>query len=247
MTAQTDNSGNPANGTAAWQRGLPNVLTLGRVALAVVFVVALSIWRIDRTRLPLQAPTGLDWWLLAAAAVFIAAALTDAADGYLARRWRVVSVFGRVMDPFADKLLVIAAFVLLAGPAFTSRHFPGESFSCVEPWMAVVVLGRELLVTSIRGVYEGKGVSFAATWSGKWKMILQCVCVPLVLVLIATRDTRPDVGGDTHGDGWDGATPGARYVIMLVVWATVLVTAWSGVPYVLRAVRESGKLAEGRA
>lgn len=219
---------------------MPNALTIGRVVLAGVFIWMLAVWSYDAS--PLARGGKEDPWLLLAAALFIGAAATDALDGHLARRWGVVSVFGRVMDPFADKVLVIGAFIMLSGPGFSSRQYPGEPISCVEPWMAVVILARELLVTTIRGVYESRGVSFAATASGKWKMILQCVCVPLVLVLIATKDTRPDVDLDTHGDGFDGATPGARYVIMLAVWATVVVTAWSGVPYVLRAVRERARL-----
>lgn len=225
-----------------WKRNLPNALTMARVVLAAAFFLILARWRYDAS--VMLTGRGTDRWLLAAAAVFVIAAVTDALDGALARRWGVVSVFGRVMDPFADKVLVLGAFVMLAGPGFTSRQFPNETITCVAPWMVVVMLARELLVTSIRGAYESRGVSFAASPSGKWKMILQSVCIPLVLVLIATRDTRPDVGMDTHGDGWDGAVPGARMVIMLVVWITVVVTVWSGVPYITRALRERGKLSD---
>lgn len=226
------------------QRRLPNALTMARLVIAAMFFVMLAMWSYDAS--PVARGARVDPWLLLAAGVFVAAAVTDALDGHLARRWDVVSVFGRVMDPFADKVLVIGAFIMLAGPGFASRLHSGGPISCVEPWMVVVILARELLVTSIRGVFEGRGVGFAATASGKWKMILQCICVPLVLVLIGTMDARPGVDLDTHGDGFDGATPGARYIIMAIVWATVVVTAWSGVPYVLRAMRERGSLGGSR-
>jgi CDP-diacylglycerol--glycerol-3-phosphate 3-phosphatidyltransferase len=94
--------------------------------------------------------------------------------------------------------------------------------SGVASWMAVVILGRELLVTSIRGVLEGQGIEFAATWHGKAKMILQSICIPLVLGILAFSNA--DRGSAAH------------LVIETAVWATVAITVWSGVPYVLRAV-----------
>lgn len=231
-------------------------MTMGRVVLGGVFFAMLAVWSYDES--PLATGTGgagRDPWLFAAAAVFVLAAVTDALDGHLARKWGVVSVFGRVMDPFADKVLVIGAFVMLCGPGFMHAElwWPGippditvgvampgpfierASVSHVAPWMVVVIVARELLVTSIRGIYESRGVSFAATMSGKGKMILQCACVPLVLVLVNFRARNNDVTGD-----W------ASEVIRWTVWVTVAVTAWSGVPYVVKAVRESGKLREGK-
>lgn len=179
-----------------------------------------------------------DWWLLIAAACFVVAAATDAADGFLARRWKVVSVFGRVMDPFADKLLVLGAFVFLAGSAFSVNDGRGGQWqvSGLLPWMAVAVFARELLITSLRGVYEARGVSFAATPIGKWKMILQSVYVPLTLVLLATSPvfTRNESGVSLSGAGW---------VIHATAWATVGISVWSGVPYIVRAIKGSRTLA----
>jgi CDP-diacylglycerol--glycerol-3-phosphate 3-phosphatidyltransferase len=171
--------------------------------------------------------------------VFILAAVTDALDGHLARKWGVVSLFGRVMDPFADKLLVLGGCAYLSGAMFAVHDLRGHWYqvSGVYPAMAVVVLARELLITSLRGVFESRGVSFAATASGKWKMILQSVCIPLVLLLLATTDVMrfTETGLELSVSG---------YVVIAVVWATVIVTVWSGLPYVLRAIRESGKLSE---
>lgn len=229
-------------GVSDFRRHVPNILTVLRVVLAAVFVVVLSRWRVDASPVVMgggaaRTESPPDTTLLLAMGVFVAAALTDALDGFLARQWRVVSVFGRVMDPFADKVLVLGGFILLAGPAFTSRQFPNETFSCVEPWMAVVILARELLVTSLRAAVESRGVSFAATTSGKLKMVLQSLCVPAVLYIMARYDVRPDWGADSGNDGMVGAVPPARLLLILIVHLTVIVTAWSAVPYVVRAAR----------
>lgn len=230
-------SPSPSLSPTPFQRALPNILTILRVFLAILFFVILSRWHVDASSLVNGKPTPPDRTLLLSAIIFIIAAITDALDGALARRWNVVSVFGRVMDPFADKVLVLGAFVILAGPAFTSRLFPYESFSCVEPWMAVAILARELLITSLRAAVEARGVSFAATASGKLKMVLQSICVPIVLVTMAYLDTRPDQGADSGNDGWVGAVPGGRLIILITVWLTVAVSLWSAVPYIIRAMR----------
>lgn len=231
----------PAIVAGPWERAAPNMLTACRVLLAIAFFAVLTPWKYGKS--PLASGTGIDYWLLLAAGIFTVAAITDALDGYLARRWNAVTVFGRIMDPFADKFLVIGAFVFLAGPGFTYTgdailHLPNRppppegmtgSVTGVQAWMVAVILGRELLVTSIRAEVESRGMSFAAEWSGKWKMILQSICVPAVLVLM-------NVPGDS------GQSPGgvASYAILALVWATVAVTAWSALPYVFRAVRVLG-------
>lgn len=237
----------PSGADSGWLRkSFPNLLTAGRVVLAIGFFALLSWYR---HKAPLATAregstlTGADWLLLIAAAVFGIAAITDALDGYFARKWGQVSVFGRVMDPFADKLLVVGAFVFLAGPGFTTDGSPAEQISGVYPWMVAVILGRELLVTSIRAVFEGQGVSFAAAWSGKFKMILQSLCVPAVLVLIALADPASPLPRHHVAE----PTPFGRLAIDTIVWVTVIVTVWSGLPYVLRAVAimRSGDAAKG--
>jgi len=192
---------------------IPNALTLARVAMTVAFVALLSAYRLAESS---------DWIPLLAAILFAFAAATDALDGYLARRWRVVSVFGRIMDPLADKVLVLGAFVLLAGPAFAQE---GRQVSGVLPWMAVVILARELLVTSLRSVLEARGVDFSAKAAGKWKMILQSLAVPAILLLVALADP------EALAVGW------ARWTVDLLVWITVAATAISAWPYVAAARR----------
>lgn len=173
--------------------------------------------------------------LTLATALFVAAALTDALDGALARRWDVITRFGRVIDPLADKLLILGVFTALAGPAFQLTTAEGVRFQAtgVAPWMVVVILARELLVTSIRGVYEAEGIDFSAGPSGKIKMILQSIAAPLILLLVALAAPLP------------GTFP--RAVILWTCWLTVIATAISAVPYVHRAVLASAERARARA
>jgi CDP-diacylglycerol--glycerol-3-phosphate 3-phosphatidyltransferase len=219
-------------GTPSYEGGrhVPNILTVLRLLLAAAFFIVLIPWQYENS--PAPRGLGIDWWVLFSAFLFVVAALTDALDGFLARRWGVVSVFGRVMDPFADKLLIIGAFILLAGRGFMMSVEDKTPYpmSAVTPWMVIVILGRELLVTSIRAVAESDGASFAASASGKLKMILQSVVVPVILVLLAFPQTAPRTG--PHG-----IDPIVSHrVIQFLVWLTVAVTIWSGIPYIQRAM-----------
>lgn len=216
------------------RRSLPNLLTISRVVLAIGFflIVAFGLWPA-----PGSEGGGRQLWGNLAVVVFSVAAFTDFMDGYLARRWGVVSVFGRVMDPFGDKLLVIGAFVLLSSPVFIRISPVGSegldsgaeaaagitSTSGVHVWMTLVILGRELLVTSIRGVMEGLGIEFSAGWSGKWKMVLQSIAAPFALFVAVNPFAL---------DCW-------IWVLVrdVLIWSTVIVTAWSAWPYLVRARR----------
>ena len=97
----------------ALRRSLPNALTLLRLVLAAGFFATLNAYRY---------PDHNTAWAAVAIAIFIAAAVTDAFDGYLARKWDVISQFGRLMDPFCDKVLILGAFIYLAGPRFVVRE-----------------------------------------------------------------------------------------------------------------------------
>lgn len=206
---------------------MPNALTALRLLIAGAFFVLLAMWNY-----PVRvAPVGLGhpiWEYLFAAGLFVLAALTDAIDGPLARRWKVVSKFGRVMDPFADKVLIVGSFIMLAGPTFRVAFPDGEPFqvSGVASWMVVVILGRELLVTSIRGIAEADGQDFSAAWAGKLKMILQACIIPAILITLAIADVRPGTA--------------ARLAIDIGVWVTMAATVASGVPYVMKGLRGMG-------
>ena len=214
---------------------IPNLLTLLRVVLAWVFIGLLSG---VPSRILSSEPTGIDRvgevgaegnaLIIAAAIVFIIAAITDALDGHLARKWKAITRFGRIMDPMADKLLVIGAFVMLVTPAFRATLMPNATefqVSGVAPWMVVAILMRELLVTSIRGVYEADGVDFSAGSMGKAKMILQSITIPVVLLIVALGSPVPGSSG--------------RLVILLLVWATVITTVLSGLPYIGQAAKHT--------
>jgi CDP-diacylglycerol--glycerol-3-phosphate 3-phosphatidyltransferase len=206
--------------TDSIRRRLPNTLTMLRLVLAAAFFGTLNVYRY---------PDHNTLWANIAVVFFVTAAITDAFDGYLARKWHVESVFGRIMDPFCDKVLVLGAFIYLAGPRFIVREWveEGSFFTMatgVYPWMVVIVLARELLVTGFRGEAESMGVSFASNWVGKAKMILQSIAIPLVILLT--------VNFKTGGDGTLNIV--ARWICYVVVYLTVTVTILSGLPYVSR-------------
>lgn len=210
----------------AIRRQLPNTLTILRVFLAGGFFASLNAYRYPDTNVG---------WANTAIGLFIAAAITDALDGYLARKWKVESLFGRLMDPFCDKVLILGAFMYLTGPRFTVPEWveQGSYFTMatgVYPWMVVLILARELLVTGIRGVVEGMGVSAASNWSGKAKMILQSISIPVVLFLVI--NCRPS------DRDW------ARWTCTVFLYITLIATVWSGWPYIvgLRKVLSVEKL-----
>ena len=209
------------------KKNIPNLLTMLRLVLAAVFFALLAYYRFDADRYVL---------LLPAIVLFIAAALTDALDGYYARKWQVESKFGRIMDPFCDKVLILGALVFLAGPAFAypmpvfeNNIATGRSelvqHSGVLPWMVVVIFARELLVTGIRGELEGSGHKFGANIWGKLKMILQSAVIPFVLLTVYLIDSEFQF---------------ADKLILprdILVYATIIVTVLSGLPYVTGAYR----------
>ncbi|GMV27677.1 MAG: hypothetical protein AMXMBFR58_37080 [Phycisphaerae bacterium] len=209
------------------RRALPNALTMLRLLIAAAFFVFLGIGSV-------RIASGHDHWVIVpfstrtllwlTAVLFIVGALTDALDGYLARRWNTITVFGRIMDPFADKVLVVGAFICLCGPKFQVTLPDGthDQLTGVAPWMAVTVLARELLVTSIRGWFESQGIDFSASLTGKLKMIFQSVSIPAILILLAWTNADPPT--------W------VRLAIDIICWLMVVMTILSAIPYIHRAV-----------
>src|SRR5207248_2263233 len=117
--------------------------------------------------------------MMSAFVVYCVAAATDFLDGYLARKWKVEGAFGRIVDPFADKILVLGSFIFFAGKNFIipdpDQPHPHvvKTITGVAPGIVVILLARELLVTTLRGISESGGQSFAAVWAGKFKMGFQ--------------------------------------------------------------------------
>ena len=138
---------------------LPNSITLTRIASVPLLIWALS------PRFPLQGSHGEQE--IFASAIFILASVTDGVDGYLARRRGQITTLGMLLDPLADKLMVAAAFILLVAynPAI------------VKPWIAVLVIGREFLVSGLRSIASSEGFTIEASDLGKLKMVIQIVSV----------------------------------------------------------------------
>ncbi|MFN8132273.1 MAG: CDP-diacylglycerol--glycerol-3-phosphate 3-phosphatidyltransferase [Solirubrobacteraceae bacterium] len=141
---------------------VPNVLTVLRILLVPVLVVAL-----------LGETAGGD---LLAAIIFCVASATDFVDGYLARRRDDITTFGKLMDPIADKLLIVAALVSLV------------SLNRVAAWVAMVIIAREFAVTAMRMAAQAEGITVSANMFGKVKTCLQ---IAMILTLIIVRDPSP--------------------------------------------------------
>ena len=135
---------------------VPNAITFARLLLSFV-LFALIQWSAS--------------WVWAAG-LFVFSVATDVLDGWIARKYQLITQLGRILDPFVDKFITIGTFCFL---------LPHPQ-SGVTPWMVVIVLGREILVTSLRGFLEQQGADFSASASGKLKMFLQCVAATLALL-----------------------------------------------------------------
>lgn len=195
---------------------LPNKVTLGRLVLAVGLFAILACMDEGLTD-----PHGVWSWI--AFALFAIAAGTDWLDGWLARRYGMVTAFGRIMDPFVDKVVVCGAFIFLATPV------PFET-DLVAPWMVVVIIGREFFVSAIRGFMESKGVDFGADMPGKIKMFVQCIAIGAILLL---RCLRNGDGAAIDGFGW--AIEPVEVIARISVWLTLITTLYSGFHYARKA------------
>ncbi len=154
---------------------LPNKLTMLRIILIPFFVALLQADKFTTS------PGTLVIARLGALAVFIIAALTDMVDGYLARKFGLVTNFGKLMDPLADKLLTMSAFVVFV-------ELPLQGRPLFPAWAIIVILAREFLVTGLRMLALERGRVIQADHLGKHKTISQLVGMSLILAGICTRD-----------------------------------------------------------
>lgn len=168
----------------------PNTLTLYRVAAIPLLVVLLMF------------PNRLSCF--ASGLLFGAAGITDYLDGFYARRWGLVSNFGKIMDPVADKLLVSSAFIMMV------------SLRWVPAWVVCIIIGRELAVTGLRNLIAESGDDVSASVLGKYKTGFQIAAViPLLL-------NYTFFGVNFHVVG------------MFFLWCALLLTVWSGADYFFR-------------
>ena len=208
-------------------RQVPNALTASRLVLAVGFFIMLSFYQYKGRG---DSP---DHWLLHWAFLTYAVALfTDFLDGYLARKWKIESGFGRIVDPFVDKILVLGSFIFFAGKNFIipvtdevrlNQHVV-KTITGVAPGIVVILLARELLITVIRSSSEGSGKSFGAALSGKLKMGFQSGTILVILLYVNYYDWI-----QSH------AEPAARWFRDFCIWGTVAITIISGLLYLQRA------------
>lgn len=143
----------------------PNHLTLARLLLTVLFVAVMEC--------------SFAWKQTFALGLFILAALTDYLDGVLARQWNLITDFGKLMDPVADKILNASAFILLA------VHL------AIPAWVVIIIIGREFLITGLRLIAGGKGRILPAERLGKHKTIWQMMTIIFFLLLMALPEWMP--------------------------------------------------------
>jgi CDP-diacylglycerol---glycerol-3-phosphate 3-phosphatidyltransferase len=184
---------------------LPNRITTGRLALSVVLFVMLETVCRD-------AYDGL-WWY-AAFVLYLVTVLTDGLDGYLARSRGQITAFGRIVDPLADKIVICGVLVLASVLPQTAKLVP--------PWIVLVVLAREFLVSGLRGFLEGRGTGFSARWEGKVKLVVQAFYCGAVIFYPGSR--------------WAWV----EFTAELSLWATLGITVYSAYAYVRSAARLIG-------
>jgi len=169
---------------------VPNLLTLVRIGTVPLLVVLLLF--------PRPVPSAV------AAAVFFAATITDFLDGYIARNYGSGSTLGKFLDPLADKLLITAALIMLAGMPRMPR---------VPAWIVVVLVSREILVTGLRSLAAAGGWIIAAEELGKYKMVLQAISVQGLLIHYTYFNIDFFAAG------------------LFILWIALVVSIWSGVEY----------------
>ncbi len=179
---------------------LANKITLSRILLVPVFMAFLLIKVI---------PYGE----LYAAAIFIIAAVTDSLDGYIARKQKSITKFGKLLDPLADKLLITAALISLV------------ALETLSPWVAFLIIGREFAVTGLRLVAAGEGVILVANKWGKAKTLTQIVMVLAIIIETAIKtNVSPHIGWlSTLVDVYPAST-----VAFISLIAAVFFTIFSG-------------------
>lgn len=144
---------------------LPNLLAFLRILLAPIM-----FWIILNPSLFTDAGYHISWSYFAASLIFVLASVTDFFDGYIAREWNQMTMLGAIIDPLADKMLTIAAFLGLM--------MVGEA----SAWAIYIIIIRELFITGIRTVALSEGLDIKASWSGKIKTVVQMIAIGFLLM-----------------------------------------------------------------
>ena len=195
---------------------LPNIITVTRIlACPVIFALALS-----------PGVTARFW----AFGLFVVAGLSDVWDGYLARRYDLITDTGKLLDPIADKLLLVATFV----PFYIISHRGSDLdvipwWGPMPLWVIIVIFGRELFITLFRSYAAGRGVVIAAGKAGKRKALLQALFVGGLLLwypVVALADA-----GAWNGTLWTLASTFIRSWVFVTLWAAIVLTVYSMMDY----------------
>jgi CDP-diacylglycerol--glycerol-3-phosphate 3-phosphatidyltransferase len=170
---------------------LPNQLTAGRLVLGIILFVLIE---------------HLAWlWCIA---IFALAAFTDWLDGYVARKQGITSTLGRNLDPLVDKVVVCGAYIFLLS----------HDESGLKPWMVVLVVSREFIITGLRAFLENLGASFGAELLGKLKMVLQCAALFAIFLAL-----------------YENNEPIFKWARDICIWGMLIATALSGLQYLWKA------------
>ena len=168
--------------------------------------------------------------------LFLIAAGTDWMDGWYARKYDQVTKLGRILDPFCDKILICGTYLLLAiEMADQTPAFPW--YARVMGWMAIIVVGRELLVTVIRSMVEGSGGDFSANMAGKLKMWFQCIAVVSCLLALIYNDADDALSNQTQQSAFANVPGWIWYTMIVFIWLSLWSTVQSGWNYVTIAAK----------
>jgi CDP-diacylglycerol--glycerol-3-phosphate 3-phosphatidyltransferase len=188
-----------------------NRLTISRLVLTVLFVATLNWdWPYART---------------AALIIFLIAGVTDFVDGEIARRYGVVTNFGKLMDPLVDKIMMAAAFISLVPPLVLPDGMP---LRAIPAWAATTVVARDFLITGLRLMASARGQVLPAERLGKHKTSWQIITVVFFLVLLSARELNY---AETESGWWLRAWNRGGPIL---VWITVALTVYSGLRYAWR-------------
>lgn len=189
---------------------LPNKLTVLRIVLVPIFIVIMCL------------PQDRIWVRYTALGIFLVAAITDFLDGQISRKKNLVTNFGKIMDPLADKLLVSAGFIMLTG------------VGTIPAYVTAIIIFRDFFANSIRMFGADNNVTIAASLSGKIKTAIQLIAIPVALL-----DTPVAQGGGfgkflTNAINMTDISLGINILMTVLVAGAVVATVWSLVDYTLK-------------
>ncbi len=188
---------------------LPDIITISRIFAAVIICVILHILKVYTENPGLN--LALSW---TSGILFIIAAITDSIDGYLARKYQITTNMGKLLDPIADKVLVISVLVMLI------------PLSRVPAWVAVVLILREIVVTGVRGIAAADGIIISATPMGKLKTVFQSIALGALLLY--------------HRVDFFGIVLDFKLIGAFTIYLSLIVSVISGYSYVANFIRQKG-------